>query len=265
MIIPCPACQTKFHLDESRLPSEEARVRCSRCQHVFVVSRIAPKDPPPAPVEGLPPRPNPLPRARRRRRLPLLILGVLGLAAAGLWLADFSQNAVAGKVLEYFSLARQKLGLGEPSEGAITLEKVKGTFLDNQSIGRVFIIEGQAVNNRNESRSFIKIKGALLDKSGGKVEEKTVYCGNILSEKDLREMDRAAIEKSLSSHFGESFANINVPPRKSTPFMLVFMDFNKDAASKAAAGQPTKPGEFLPGLSDFTVEVVSSQKGAPAK
>jgi predicted Zn finger-like uncharacterized protein len=264
MIIPCPACQTKFHLDESRLPSGEAKVRCSRCRHVFMVSRPAEETPPPAAADALAALREPPPR-KGGRRLLFLILGLLALIAAGAGLAGFGQIAGSAKVQELFSLVQQKLGLGEPSAGTVALEKVRGYFLDNQSIGRVFIIEGQAVNNRNESRSFIKIKGALLDKSGGKVEEKTVYCGNILSEKDLREMDRAAIEKSLTSHFGESFANINVPPRMSTPFMLVFMDFNKDAASQAAAGQPTKPGEFLPGLSDFTVEVVSSQKGAPAK
>ena len=35
MIVQCPECQTKFNLDESRLPPEGAWVRCSNCQHVF--------------------------------------------------------------------------------------------------------------------------------------------------------------------------------------------------------------------------------------
>ena len=35
MIVQCPECQTKFNLDESRLPPEGAWVRCSNCQNVF--------------------------------------------------------------------------------------------------------------------------------------------------------------------------------------------------------------------------------------
>ena len=37
MIVTCASCLTKFSLDESRLPAQGAKVRCSRCQHVFHV------------------------------------------------------------------------------------------------------------------------------------------------------------------------------------------------------------------------------------
>jgi predicted Zn finger-like uncharacterized protein len=43
MIVTCASCLTKFKLDDSRIPPEGAKVRCSRCQHVFMVT-------PPAPV-----------------------------------------------------------------------------------------------------------------------------------------------------------------------------------------------------------------------
>jgi hypothetical protein len=129
--------------------------------------------------------------------------------------------------------------------------------------GKIFVVEGQAVNHWNESRSFLKVKGILLDAKGGKVAEKMAYCGNILSEKDLKELDREAIEKSLSSQFGISFSNVNIPPNKSVPFMIAFTDF----ATARPAAKPTpesagKPGEVLPEPSDFIVEVVSSQKGS---
>ena len=35
MIVTCASCLTKFSLDESKLPARGAKVRCSRCQHVF--------------------------------------------------------------------------------------------------------------------------------------------------------------------------------------------------------------------------------------
>lgn len=37
MIITCASCLTKFYLDESKISAKGARVRCSRCRHVFHV------------------------------------------------------------------------------------------------------------------------------------------------------------------------------------------------------------------------------------
>lgn len=37
MIVRCERCETRFKLDESRLPARGARVRCSRCKHAFFV------------------------------------------------------------------------------------------------------------------------------------------------------------------------------------------------------------------------------------
>jgi predicted Zn finger-like uncharacterized protein len=37
LIVTCEACETRFRLDESRLPAKGARVRCSRCKHAFFV------------------------------------------------------------------------------------------------------------------------------------------------------------------------------------------------------------------------------------
>ncbi|HSR10044.1 MAG TPA: hypothetical protein VLS90_01265, partial [Thermodesulfobacteriota bacterium] len=87
-----------------------------------------------------------------------------------------------------------------------------------------------------------------------RVKEKEAYCGNILSEKDLKEMSLASIEKSLSSQFGISFSNLNILPNKGVPFMVVFPDL-------AADRLPGTPGEAAPKLSDFTVEITGSQKG----
>ena len=37
MIVTCERCATQFQLDESRVPSDGVRVRCSRCKHAFLV------------------------------------------------------------------------------------------------------------------------------------------------------------------------------------------------------------------------------------
>ncbi len=64
MIVPCQKCQTKFKLDDSKIPPEGAWVRCSKCGEVFQVEPPAAAEPPPPPepaaveapsAEGLPP------------------------------------------------------------------------------------------------------------------------------------------------------------------------------------------------------------------
>jgi predicted Zn finger-like uncharacterized protein len=39
MIVQCEQCMAKYRLDDSRIPGEKAKVKCSRCQHVFLVSK----------------------------------------------------------------------------------------------------------------------------------------------------------------------------------------------------------------------------------
>jgi predicted Zn finger-like uncharacterized protein len=44
MIVTCASCLTKFNLEDSKIPARGAKVRCSRCKHVFFV-------PPPGPAK----------------------------------------------------------------------------------------------------------------------------------------------------------------------------------------------------------------------
>ena len=37
MVVVCEKCDTRFHLDDTRVPAKGARVRCSRCKHAFFV------------------------------------------------------------------------------------------------------------------------------------------------------------------------------------------------------------------------------------
>ncbi|MEJ2090870.1 MAG: DUF3426 domain-containing protein [Syntrophobacterales bacterium] len=56
MVVACPECGTRFSLDDSRISGNTAKVRCSRCRHVFRINRggqvlAPPKEPPAAPLE----------------------------------------------------------------------------------------------------------------------------------------------------------------------------------------------------------------------
>lgn len=285
MTVTCPECLTKFNLDEGRIPEGGAKARCSRCQHVFQVQK------PPPPEESFFSQGESLPELGEMRGYPgisggffarwkwVILIGLLVVVIGGITFYLGGSQIIPGftslgKYVEEKTTALKKaslnlpflrkyLGLGDPSEGLISLEKVRGYYVEHNNLNKLFVVEGEAINHWKESRSFIKVKGALLDSKGHKVQEKEAYCGNILAEKDLKEMSREAIEKSLSSQFGISFSNVNILPNKGVPFMIVFMDLPLEKPQAKPGQEPAgKPGEAPPKLSDFTVEVVGSQKGS---
>ena len=271
MIITCPQCLTKFNLDDGRVPDGGAKVRCSKCQHIFQ-ARQEPLGQP-APSFEIPPKElsgeseeRSQRKGRAGGRFPALTLLIVVLLLTGMGYGSFviwEKSADLRKIGISLPAFKQYLGLRDETEGTISVEKLRGYYLENTKSSKIFVIEGQVVNHWKESRSLIKVKGILLDAKGGKVGEKVVYCGNILSEKDLKELDREAIEKSLSSQFGISFSNVNIPPNKFVPFMVVFTDFNsRGPGSKPAPEASGKAGEIQPEPSDYIVEVVSSQKGS---
>ena len=61
MVVVCPECSTRFSFEESRIPGVTAKVRCSRCRHVFRINRegqvvVSPKEPPATSREETPPQ-----------------------------------------------------------------------------------------------------------------------------------------------------------------------------------------------------------------
>jgi predicted Zn finger-like uncharacterized protein len=286
MIVTCPECLTKFRLEEERIPETGAKARCSKCGHVFQIQKPAPPDESffshgeDAEMGQVGDMGESSGRSFFRRKWVIPGVLVLLLAAGAIWYFGMGPGKGArslfapGEFLSDTAAALKKAalslpflnkyaGLGDQAQGIISLEKVKGYYVESGSLSRTFVIQGEAANHWKESRSFIKVKGTLLDSRGNKVREQEAYCGNILSEKDIREMSPAAVEKSLGSQFGVSFSNVNILPGNSVPFMIIFLDLPPEGGGSASSrGPAAKPGDVPPPLSDFTVEVVSSQKGS---
>ena len=112
-------------------------------------------------------------------------------------------------------------------------------FIDNSKIGKLFIISGKVKNEYSEARSFIRVTGKLYAK--GKILSKsaTIYCGNVLSDQALSNMDINSINKKLANRLGNNKSNVNVKPGKLLQFMIVF---------------PNIPDN----IEEYTVEVVGS-------
>ncbi len=221
MIVQCQNCHTKFRLDPSEIKEEGSKIRCSKCKHLFFVER--PGNPSTSSIRHR--------LVRRSRSMYLVVL----IALFGLGFCTLS-HLRKFDTLEYFkSLVYKNY---DPGSRKIMLSKVDGFFEKNTKVGKIFVLKGMATNCYDNPRSFIKVKGLLLNEQGLKLIEKEVICGNVLSDHELKALSSQEMDSRLSGDAEPS--NINIAPKQSVLFMVTFYNPPQDS-------------------SEFGVEVVSSQ------
>jgi pilus assembly protein FimV len=108
--------------------------------------------------------------------------------------------------------------------GEIRVDNISSKFIDNKTLGKLFIITGTVKNEFSESRKYIKIQGSLFSAGKTLVKEVTVYGGNVVSDPNLSEMSLTDINQRLSNRFGDNKSNFDVKPGRAIPFMVVFSD-----------------------------------------
>jgi len=115
---------------------------------------------------------------------------------------------------------------------------INNKFIENSKIGKLLVITGKAKNGYSDARGYISITGKLYTKGKILSKTKTVYCGTILSELELLNMDLDAINNRLLNRFGDNKSNIKVKTNAIIPFMVVFADLpeNLDEFTIEAAG-----------------------------
>ena len=133
----------------------------------------------------------------------------------------------------------------EPADPGVRLlmfSSVSGGFSEAENGGRFFVIRGVVTNKYPKPRSFIQIKGSILDDQGKVVQAHTTYAGNSFTEEELKTLPFSEISKAMQNRDGMARKNFNVLSDAAIPFMIVF--------------------ENLEGaLSEFTVEAISSSPG----
>lgn len=166
-------------------------------------SSFAPKSPS---QDELPP----LPIASRRKQSPFMsavfaICGIIIAAALGIY--------------GYSMFAGNKGGGLEA--GQIAINNVEATFVKNKQAGDLIVISGEAVNNYRKPRAAIKVRGLVYDANGDEITSKAAFCGNPLTNEQLATMSLEQIEAAMANQFGDSLANMEVPPGKAIPFVIV--------------------------------------------
>ncbi len=125
----------------------------------------------------------------------------------------------------------------------LSFKDVTGFFVDSEEGGHLFVIRGMVRNDYPNRRSFILIKGSILDDNGRVVKRKLAYAGNALKKEKIKAASLEEIYKAMKNRYGIGRKNFNLPPGGIIPFTIVF--------------------ESLPdNMSEFTVEAVSSSPGS---
>src|SRR5512147_2632712 len=131
MIITCPQCQTKFHLDEGRIPEGGGKARCSRCQHVFEVKKETQdgSSPPSSDVKAPPVAKDASAGPRTTKRTPRFLGWVAGILvlvflSGSLWTLGM-KTPYLRQVEAFFASLRESLGLSDSSPSSVALENLK--------------------------------------------------------------------------------------------------------------------------------------------
>lgn len=235
MIVICPNCETTFSMpDELYRPGRKAR--CSQCSFVFP---LPPREEPAASPEPLP-RPEPKPVSAHPKKNRLILAAILVICLAGIGYGSFmlyraftssgpGPEMAAGK-----SDTTQPAGAarGEGDEQArkdyeervrnIALENVYQFVLQNDKIGPIVVVQGEAVNRFSTPKEFIVLEARLFDAQKNVLAAKQQMGGVSLTVFQLQMLTEKEIQDALDNRIIILTYNANVPPDGRVPFFVVF-------------------------------------------
>ena len=257
MIITCESCKTRFRLDPRLIKGLSTKVRCSRCHHVFFVSReddlaidqviLEPELPDrevslgSKPPQFIPSRIPDQPVAKQKDSFRLLlILGLVAVVAAGAglyWLFSSSSQTPS-------ATGNSKKGLPPVTEKAAVsiVASMQAYFLENDHLGQIFVVEGEVRNDSPSSVSFILVEGKLYALGGKIYQNQKAYCGNVMRREELSKLTVAELQNRMMNREGKDLSNVHIASKAQVPFQVVFNNL---------------PG--LNQLSDYSVEVAGAE------
>ena len=178
MILTCPQCSTRYHVDPTALGTSPRTVRCASCGQRW--SAKPPTDTPKTvelgdtPSSGMPS----IPAAAAPEQLPpRRSTGLIGWLTAG-FVVLLLASVVIGRneIVSRFPAAAsiyQGLGLPAAMELGLQFEDIKSSRLQEGGIS-VLVVEGAIVNVTDTERPIPPIRITLLDKSGRELQEELV-------------------------------------------------------------------------------------------
>ncbi len=112
----------------------------------------------------------------------------------------------------------------------LTMRNVRQYIVDNEKIGKVFVIEGKVVNEFPEPKEMIAVEGAIYDKDKRVLATKQQRCGTQLSLFQLQVLSEKEMDSFLNNKMEILTNNINVKQGAEVPFMVLFYAPPEDVA-----------------------------------
>jgi predicted Zn finger-like uncharacterized protein len=176
-------------------------------------------------------------RSAGRRVLLVLLVALLviagGIGALLIWAPQYLPAPLSGLRAQ---APKQPL---DPGVRQLSFKGVTGAFVNGANGRQLFVIRGVVSNDYAAPRSFILVRGTILNDKGEMVRKQEAYAGNTFTDEELRTVSPTDLSMAMKNRSGKDNANVNIPPSGTEPFMIVFEDLPEN-------------------LSEFTVEAVSS-------
>jgi hypothetical protein len=93
--------------------------------------------------------------------------------------------------------------------------------VNNEKVGRLFVVEGKAINRFPGAKELIKIRVDLMDKNKKPVLSRDFYCGNTVTLFQLQVYTAEELDAALNAKTGILNNNTNLDPGDEAPFMIV--------------------------------------------
>ena len=151
----------------------------------------------------------------------LLYLGML-VVVYGVFALDLRNHPDrSAKLLASIPVVGEVLAEDKLLQTRVQLEEVEGAFQQIKDDRLVFIISGRAVNASPEALKGVQIESALYDGSGRVLDSKSIYCGNAMSLKIVRDLSTKEI--SLLQRL-EPPKRFEIRPGEAAGFSVVFLN-----------------------------------------
>ena len=164
-----------------------------------------------------------------------LVVGVYGVVAWTLRANPAVADSLFRKLPFISSLTEDRL-----LNRKIVLSDVTGGYQRIKDGQNVFVITGHALNNATVTVRNVEIVGRLFSKEGNQLDEKAIYCGNVISLKILKSLTQREVSVLQDLKPPKRFG---IAPGEDTVFVIVFM-------------QPPN------GVTEFSGQVASAQRQA---
>ena len=225
MEITCPNCSSRFNLPDNRV-KVGLKLRCSVCHNVFVLESPKPVNDVSAPLRlDTPPgtsvnkKTKEKPKSKKKSIIIGILVFLLCLAGACVW--QFVLKDPKGNINNAELAEKVKL---------LTMRNVRQYIVDNEKIGKLFVIEGSVVNEFQEPKELIAVEAAIYGQDKRVIQSKKQVCGTQLSLFQLQVLSEKEMEAFLNNKIEILTNNINVKHGGEVPFMILFYAPPEDVA-----------------------------------